>query len=638
MKYITKKIKKMIKWIYKQIKLNYWIVTDDIWNEYFIFKYNRNNALSWDFVEINIIKKSAEDKKAEAEITKILSRTTNSLVGTFIKKKWQEFAFIKANNTIWWKDTYVFQESFNWAQNDDIVIYRIKKWIEKPVWEVIKILWNQKDFNIDTKIVLAENKIRMDFPDKVLSESKKINWSINNRNRLDLTKELIYTIDWEDAKDLDDAISVKINSEWNYILWVHIADVAEYVKEWNPIDIEAKKRWTSIYLPQEVIPMLPEKLSNDLCSLHPWKNKATLSIIMTIDKTWKVLNKEIKESIILSKARLTYTGVQQIIENKINGNEYSIELIDNIKIAYDLFKIMHKRRKEEWKIEFDFTELVIEIDKEWKVTNIRKRERNEAHKLIEEFMILANEEISKYFSYKQIPFLYRIHEKPDDKEIEAIFKILNENKIKIDKNENFNSKTVSKIIEDLKWKKEEYMISKEILQSMSKAKYDDKPLWHFWLSLKFYSHFTSPIRRYPDLQIHRIIKEYINKKLNPKEITRYKNLLTKVAKQSSENEQKAEGIERRIKDIKTIEYMERFIWEKYTWMITSMNNLWMYIELENWVEWYVMTKNNWNLSYNENNKIYKYNNWDVLKIWDFVKIKVIKADKKMWFLDFEIIQ
>lgn len=632
---------KKITWIYSQINSNYWIIKTEDLEEFFVFKKNRNNAYWWDEVEAIIIKEKTQDKKAEVEITKIIKRWLESLIGEYIKSKKQNFWFVRVNNTFWGKDIFITPYNSLNAINWDIVKVIITKWTDKPEGKIIEIIWEKDDPLIAQIIVLNEEKVRLDFPAWVIKEANSLKLNFW-KNRKDLSNETIITIDWADAKDLDDAISVKKNSDWNYILWVHIADVAEYVTNWSELDKEAYLRWTSIYIPGNVIPMLPKQISDNLCSLNPKWKKLTLSIELLIDfNSWKVLKKDIYESIIQSKAQLTYDEVEQIIEKwklKIENKTYSEDIISTLQNAYELFQILYKRRKKEWKIEFNFPEIKLEVDNYWIPINVYKRERLESHQLIEEFMIIANEEISKFFNLKKIPFLYRVHEKPSEESLEELIKVLLKNWISVSK-ETINPLFISQIVDTL-WKREDgYKLTKEILMSMSKAKYSDKKLWHYWLSLEYYSHFTSPIRRYPDLQIHRIIKEWIRWKIDKKRVDIYSKKLEKVSIKCSENEQKAEKVEQKITQLYILEYMKKFIWKEFDWMISWITPNWLYIELNSWIEWFVWNRTFWiDWWYNEEERIYeniktksKYN------LWKKVKIKVSRVDKVMWFLDFELI-
>lgn len=623
--------------IYKQINANYWIVSDADSRDYFVFKTGRANAFSWDFVKIKILKEAAAWKKAEAEIISIISRTQKDLVWVFIKQKNKDFWFVRVYNTFYWKDIFIWASQINWAKNDDIVMVQITWWTDKPNWTIKKVLWNKNSPFIEEMIILYSNNVRQEFEENSLKEAQNLKPFSDFWNRTDLTNELIVTIDWADAKDLDDAVWVKILDNWNYELGVHIADVTHYVTEWSSLNKEALERWTSIYTPGRVIPMLPEKISNDLCSLNPREMKATLSIFLEIDaQTSKVLNKKIKKTYIKSRARLTYDEVAEIIENKKTTEFPEIE--NMLKLAYKLKKLVYARRKKEWKIEFEFEEVKIEMWEDWKVKDIYKLKRNEAHKIIEEFMILANEQVSEFFSEKKIPFLYRVHEKPEETSIEELKNSLNSKWIFFDE-KNINPLMISQIIDSLEWKADKYFLSKRILQAMAKAKYMDEALWHFGLSLKYYSHFTSPIRRYPDLQIHRIIKEYLDNELTKNKQDKYKRILKKIAKQNSDSEVIAEGIENKIKFLKTIEYMSDKIGRKYKATISWLSPIWIYAELENWVEGFIHNRNfTAPMTYDTEQKCFiETKTQQKFDIWKPLQIQVLKADKKMWFLDFGIV-
>lgn len=629
--------------IYKQINANYWIVSDADARDYFIFKTGRANAFSWDFVKIKILKEATNWKKAEAEIIKIISRTQKDLVWVFIKQKNKDFWFVRVYNTFYWKDIFVWEREINWAKNDDIVMVQITWWTDKPNWRIKKILWNKNSPLIEELIILYSNNVRQEFEQNSLKEAQNLKPFSDFWNRTDLTNELIVTIDWADAKDLDDAVWVKILSNWNYELGVHIADVTHYVTEWSSLDREALERWTSIYTPGRVIPMLPEKISNDLCSLNPKEMKATLSIFMEIDaKTSKVINKKIKKTYIKSKARLTYDEVADVLSPSPSGRGLGWgqewEVVEMLKLAYKLKKLVYARRKKEWKIEFEFEEVKIEMWEDWKVKDIYKLKRNEAHKIIEEFMILANEQVSEFFSEKKIPFLYRVHEKPEETSIEELKNTLNSKWIFFDE-KNINPLMISQIIDNLEWKADKYFLSKRILQAMAKAKYMDEALWHFGLSLKYYSHFTSPIRRYPDLQIHRIIKQYLDNELTKNKQDKYKRILKKIAKQTSDSEVIAESIENKIKFLKTIEYMSDKIGRKYPATISWLSPIGIYAELENWVEGFIHNRNFTKpMTYDTEQKCFiETKSSQKFDIWKPLQIQVLKADKKMWFLDFGIV-
>ncbi|MBP8016912.1 VacB/RNase II family 3'-5' exoribonuclease, partial [Candidatus Gracilibacteria bacterium] len=410
--------------------------------------------------------------------------------------------------------------------------------MEKPSGKIIKIVGQKNQKGIEELMVLYSNGINLNFSDNVKNEAGKLKFNIDKNIRKDLKNEFIITIDGEDAKDLDDAIGVKKLPNGNYELGVHIADVSHYVKEGGFLDKEALLRGTSIYLPDRVIPMLPNELSNNLCSLNPNEPKFTLSAILEIGKDGKIIKRKVEETLIKSKARMTYNEVAEILK----GKECSKQLKEIITNSYDLYKIIYKRRKIEGKVEFDFGETKIKIGKNGEVVDVFKIQRNDAHKIIEEFMIIANEEVSKIFSELKIPFLYRTHEKPSLADMEKLKDILLPYSIKLNTN-NVSSLEISHIIDSLKGKPYEYSVSKQILKAMAKAKYLPFAIGHFGLSLKYYSHFTSPIRRYPDLQIHRIIKKYLHGNLPKYKIKLYTSQLGRISKKCSKNEEKAEEIE-----------------------------------------------------------------------------------------------
>lgn len=496
---------------------------------------------------------------------------------------------------------------------------------------------------------------------------------------MDLRNEWIITIDGADAKDLDDAICVKKLPNGNFQLGVHIADVAEYVREGSALDREALARGTSIYTPDEVIPMLPEHLSNNLCSLHPGSPKATLSITMELDKIGKVLRSRIDETLIESKQRFTYDEVQNIIDEldkeqsphssrglrigdtnpllkgggiKENLNplrplgeglgmraKYPTEIIELLRNGLELKRILDKRRAKEGKIDFDLKEVKITTDQKGKVVDISKRDRSESHKVIEEFMILANEEVSKFFSEKKIPFLYRVHEKPSEEKADELILLLNHYGYNLTR-DMLSPRSLREIMDTLHEKDYYFVLSKQILQSMSKAIYSEEILGHFGLALHFYSHFTSPIRRYPDLQIHRIIKAYIHKNLNQKEITRFKTLLPKIAKHTSTTERKAENIEYMIRDIKIIDYMQDKIGKIYNGMISSIGDHGIYVELPNGIEGLVYIRD-MRATHHFDERAGTLKNLSggkTFRLGDPIRVRVTQVDKILRRLDFEVVK
>lgn len=626
---------------YKQLKENFWVVKLEDDEEIFVFKTKTLWAYTGDFVDVRITKNEENWKRREWRIVKILARTENQLVGKFIQA-WKNLAFVQVINSFW-KDIYIPEKFKNWAKKWDIVIVRIKWWNEKPFWEIVKIIWQQWWTNLEEIIMLAENSISLEFSSQVKKEAKFIEYSYSKKESLereikkrrDLRNEFIVTIDWEDAKDLDDAIQVEKLSNGNYRLGVHIADVAHYVKEDSQIDREAQKRATSIYLPEMVIPMLPKELSNNLCSLNPNEPKLTLSIFVEIDNTWNVVNREVFESIIESKYRLTYNEVAEIINGK-NPQNREQKLLDMLNTARDLKNIISKKRIKDWKIDFDFPELKVIMWENGKVLDVYKYDRNEAYLVIEEFMVMANEEISRFFSNKKIPFLYRYHSEPEKWDLEKLSLILANYWVYLNP-EDASPKKMAQIIASL-WEKDyKYFLLKLILRSMSKACYSEKDIWHFGLSLWFYSHFTSPIRRYPDLQIHRIIKKFLQNKLDSKRIAHYKKILKNIADVSSAREVLAEDLERKIKYLKIIDFMSDKIWQEFSWIISGITENGFFVELENWVEWFVH-KNTTKKLFIPDLDNYSFLIWkEKFFIGKNINISVIDANRELRRLDFEFV-
>lgn len=496
------------------------------------------------------------------------------------------------------------------------------------------------------RIVFHENSIVKEFPQNVLYEAEKLQSKTMTPGRIDLRNEWIVTIDGADAKDLDDAIGVKKLANGNFELGVHIADVAEYVTENSLLDREALKRGTSIYTPDEVIPMLPEHLSNNLCSLHPGSPKATLSITMELDRTGKVLSSRIDETLIESKQRFTYDEVQELIDisdGKKSVTEttvkYPKEIISLIENGLELKRILDKRRAKEGKIDFDLKEVKIITDAQGKVVSISKRDRSESHKVIEEFMILANEEISRFFSEKKIPFLYRVHEKPSEEKTDNLILLLDHYGYHISR-ETLSPRSLREIMDTLHEKDYYFVLSKQILQSMSKAIYSEEMLGHYGLALQYYSHFTSPIRRYPDLQIHRIIKAWLHKSLDKKELSRFRELLPKVAKHTSTTERQAESIEYMIRDIKIIDYMQDKIGQIYDGIISSIGDHGIYVELPNGIEGLVYMRDMRATHHFDERAgtLKSLSGGKTFSLGDPIRVRVTQADKTLRRLDFEVVK
>ena len=619
---------------------------DDI----FVSRDDLSGAMDKDTVIVTVKEKNKnEGQRDEGYIERIIERGIKEIVGTLSIRKDDEFGFVIPDDKSINQDIFIKGKNLNGGKNNQKVFVKITKYPEgdkKPEGEIVEVLGYPGDKGIDVLAIALNHGIRMDFPGGVINEAKNIPDEIlegDLKNRKDLRDDLIFTIDGADAKDLDDAISIDINDKGNYLLGVHIADVTNYVKEGSPLDVEAEKRGTSVYLLDRVIPMLPKELSNGICSLHPNVDRLTLSVIMEIDKNGKVVSNEIVESVINSKARLVYDDVSDYLENDDNKAKETLgsDVTDSLDKMVELMEILHEKRHEKGAIDFNFVEGKIDLDEDGRVLDIYKDERRIGNRLIEEFMLITNETVSENYFWQEIPFLYRIHEHPDEEKLNTFLYFIRGlgYSIKATQNE-IHPRELQGLIEDVSGKKEEAVVSRMMLRSLKKAKYSKENDIHFGLSSKYYSHFTSPIRRYPDLQIHRIIKENINGKLNPQRLDHYDRILPEVAENSSYTERVAEEAERDVEKVKKAEYMERFIGERFEGIISGITSFGIFVELENTVEGLV----------NYNTMEDDYYNYDESRIvavgertkkeynlGDRVYVEVVHADKEKGVIDFVLV-
>ena len=657
-----------IKWIYSQLEWQNFGFVDVEWEEkwYFVIEKNRNWAFNWDEV---IAEKQIFKWKIEAKIIKVLRRANKIVVWTFEKnKKNEKFWFVIPKSSIFKSDIFIPKKFFNKAENDDIVKVEITSYEWKnPKWKIVEILWKKWDLWIEVDSFIAEAGFSQKFDEKLIDDLEK-KYKDNKisgdeiKKRKDFRKMFTFTIDSEDAKDLDDAISVKKKQNWSYRLFVHIADVAHYVKENSPLDKEAKKRATSVYLADRVLPMLPQILSNSLCSLNINWEKLSLTCEILIDKKWKLVKSTIYESIIKSNFRLTYKEVDEIIKWKIKvwdklfcWLKANRELIDNILLAEELRLKIWKEKEIQWVLNFDFPETKIVLEphpnpllkeereqKGFRLVEIKEYPRYDSNKMIEEFMVMANEAVSrKFFKY---PFLYRIHETPLEEDREKLNKLLNIFNINFSFKD-FSTKEVWDLLniisnKDLSdWQKR--FLEKSILRTLTKAIYSDENKWHFGLWLKFYSHFTSPIRRYPDLQIHRIIKEKLQWKLNTSRIVHYKKILGQIANHCSEQERKAEKLEYKVRDYYICGYYKDKIWGEFEGIVTTALPYWVFIQLPDTSEWFIeLIPKIWKWEWWEYNEDFmRFENKSLNKqinLWDNLSVILEEVDMKLLRMNFKL--
>ena len=549
------------------------------------------DAMHGDRVLAEIVKEQSGHKRAEGKVVRVIKRTVTQIVGTF--KPHEHFAFVVPREKSLRTDVYIQEKYFNGAMEDDVVVVEILQWAKddkKPEGKVIEVLGNKYNRGMEIESIIREHGLPLEFEQKVLDNANHVAVPIPEEEyerRRDLRDKHIFTMDGADAKDLDDAIQVEMLPNGNFMLGVHIADVTHYVKEKSNLDKEALKRATSVYLVDKVIPMLPKQLSNGVCSLNPDEDKLTLSVFMEINNKGDVVKNTIEETIIRSKARMVYTDVSDILENDDRQLKIKYaDLVDDFRLAEKLAKILMKKREKRGALDFNFPEPYIHLDEKGIPYDIEPYERRIANKIIEEFMLVTNETVAEYFYWLGIPFVYRIHETPSSSKIEALNKFIHNYDLLIKGDiEEVHPKAIQKILKSIDGKPEERAISSLVLRSLKQAKYSPDCSGHFGLAAKYYCHFTSPIRRYPDLQIHRIIKEFINKQgLNSNRQNKLKDIVLKASEQSSEMERKAEVAERDIDKYYKCLYMENKIGQEFKGFISSVTPYGFYVELPDTVE------------------------------------------------------
>lgn len=617
------------------------LISENLDEDIYISKNNLKDALNGDEVIVRRYRDSFGDKP-EGKVLSIVRRVNSKFVGVFQNKK--DFGFVVSDESKMAMDIYVPKKKFNGAKNGQKVVVKIEKWPEankKPEGRIVEVLGYPEDPDVDILSVAAGLDLPMEFSKAALSEAKSLPQEIREedlKGRRDLRDLMTFTIDGADSKDFDDAVSLEVAKNGNYLLGVHIADVAHYVEEYSAIDEEAFKRGNSVYLLNKVIPMLPFELSNGICSLNEGVDRLTLSVLAEIDKKGQVVKYEILESVINSKRRLVYENVSDYLEKNIT-HESLKGLEKTLDKMYELAKILEDKREKGGAIDFDIPEVIIEVDERGWPQNIHKRDRRSANKLIEDFMLMANVCVAEEYYFKKIPFLYRIHERPKDEKISELNSYLRPLGYMINFDEKVEPRDVQEVLEKAKGTKEEMFISTMTLRSMAKARYSEVNDIHFGLAFDHYSHFTSPIRRYADLTIHRIIKKKIQGKLSKGDLTNLKAILPDIAEQVSKTEKVAQDAERQVEDIKMAEYMSERIGEVYKGRISSITNFGMFVELDNLIEGLVgyRTMDGYYEFDQDNYRAIDYSTKKEFHIGDDVTIKVVNVDLNMGNIDFKMV-
>ena len=615
-------------------------------DEIYISKENTNNALNGDRVIVEILEEKNKIKNAEGKIKRIVKHEKDAVVGTFQNNK--TFGFVVPDDRSFGTDIFISKSNFGKARNNHKVLVQITKYPQKgkkAEGKIIEVLGEPNQAGIDMLSLIKEYNLPSVFPEAVIEEAKKCGNKIDKKdipNRVDLRDDVIFTIDGEDAKDLDDAVKVSKLKNGNYKLDVHIADVSYYVKDGSVLDREALLRGTSIYMLGRVIPMLPRELSNGICSLNAGEDRFTLSCTMEIDKNGKVISSEVYKAIINVTERMNYKDVQKILDraDKKVLKKYEKYLKD-FELMKELAEILKEKRMNQGYLNLEIPESKIDLDINGKVTNIEKYETSFSNEIIEQFMLTANESIAEKFYWLQAPFIYRVHEEPDIEKVKELNKFLFNFKMKVKiTNDKVYPKEFSKVLEEVKGKAKEKVISNLILRTLKVARYEAQNLGHFGIASNYYCHFTSPIRRYPDLFIHRVISKYLenNYNIDDRWIENYEQKAEYSAKQSSEREKIATKVERESEDLKKAEYMEGKIGQEYEGIISSVTQFGVFVELPNTVEGLIRFENLGDeyFIYDEDRKILiGEKTKQTYSIGDKIKIRVISASKALRQIDFE---
>ena len=590
---------------------------------------------------------SPEGKRKEGKIVKIAERGTAKIVGLYQVAKGKHYGFVIPDNQRFLQDIFVPEERAKGAVDGHKVVVELTSYGSdnaKPEGKIVEILGHVNDPGVDIMSIVKSYDLPVEFPEKVMNQAERVPEEVSDADmagRKDLREWVMVTIDGEDAKDLDDAVSLTRTEDGkNWILGVHIADVANYVQERSALDREALHRGTSVYLADRVIPMLPHRLSNGICSLNAGVDRLAMSCIMTVDAKGDVIDHEICESVIRVNERMSYTSVKKILED--HDEEETTRYIDLVPMFEEMEQlagILRNRRHQRGSIDFDFPESKIMLDEEGHPMEIRSYDRNVATKIIEDFMLLANETVAEEYYWREIPFVYRVHETPDEDKIKKLAILINNFGYSLHISDEVRPGQIQKLLAKIQGTPQETMISRLALRSMKQARYTPENDGHFGLAARYYTHFTSPIRRYPDLQIHRIIKDDLRGRMNEKKMEHYQTILPEVTRQASETERRAEEAERETIRLKKAEYMEAHIGEVFEGVISGITNWGIYVELSNTIEGLVHVANMYDDHYDYYEDRYEMvgeHTGKTYKLGETVYVRVIDADCLTRTIDFEM--
>lgn len=614
--------------------------TDDS-GDVFISQEKMLDALNSDRVLVKIDTLNKRNARAEGHIVKVLERGNTLVIGVLKSEKGK--VILIPDNLQLYKNIIIKNEVSETEESKRACV-KITEYLPdgRVFGEVIELLGEKDEIKSYINGIVIENNIKSEFNEETIIEAQTVSDTVKEgekATRQDIRNDEIFTIDGEDARDFDDAVSLKILDNKNYLLGVHIADVTHYVKENSALDKEAQERGTSVYLADRVIPMLPQKLSNGICSLNPDVDRLALSVFMEINQTGEVVKNSIEETIIHSKKRMTYEAVNKVLSGDTELKEEYAPYLNTLLEMEKLAKILKDKRTKRGAIQFDFPETQIRVDGEGNPVEIGYLERGTSNKMIEEFMLVANETVAEFAFWAELPFVYRVHESPSSEKINAFNEYISNFglliKGKIDKDTKIHPKALQSVLDAVKDTENEQTVSTAMLRSLMKADYRTENLGHFGLAAKYYCHFTSPIRRYPDLMIHRVLKEYIKK--GTYNLLRFKPITELAADKSSKAEIRAEMAERDVEDLMKTVYMSEFVGEDFDAVITSITGFGMFVTLENSVEGLIRLENITDdyYEYDEQRKLLigqrkKF----IYKIGDKLQVTLIKTDVMLRQIDF----
>jgi ribonuclease R len=604
-----------------------------------------NGAMHGDRVIVRPMKVSEDVKSPQGKVIRIIERANPYVIGTFQKSR--HFGFVVPDDKRIAFDIFVPKEEFNGAKENTKVTVKITEWPDQrknPEGTIVEVIGDIEDTKTHIDAVLLAKKVRQVFPEDVIREAKRVSQDgireAEIKGRKDLRNINIITIDGSDAKDLDDAVYAEKLNDNEYLLGVHIADVTHYVKEDGKLDKEAFRRGTSIYLTDRVIPMLPKELSNGVCSLNPGEDKLTLSVEMVINKDGRVVDYKIFESIVNNRYRMTYDQVTEILENTNEEltDKYK-DIVPMLKTMEELSMILRKKRELRGAIDFEFPERKVISDETGKAIDVRKYERKISNKIIEEFMLVCNETVAEHYYWLNMPFVYRVHEDPDEEKMYEFSKFIHNFGYSL-KGNVVHPKELQQLLNKIKDKREESIINNMMLRSLKKAIYSPDASTHFGLAAEYYCHFTSPIRRYPDLQIHRIIKGHIKGKYSEDGLQKLYERTALAAEQSSKMERLADEVERDTEKIRIAEFMSDKIGQEYEGVVSGVTNFGVFVELENTVEGLVHISNmvdDYYIYDDEKKELFGQGSHKTYKIGDRVKVRVDNVSIPKAEIDFALI-